>query len=39
MDPMIVVKELTMENIERAIEADAEEDAFWLKLYQLILKH
>jgi len=35
MDPMIVVKELTMENIERAIKAYAKEDAFWLKLYHL----
>jgi hypothetical protein len=28
MDPMIIVKELTMENIERAIKAYAEEDGF-----------
>lgn len=35
MDPMIVVKELTMENIERAIKAYAKDDAFWLKLYHL----
>jgi hypothetical protein len=35
MDPIIVVKELTMENIERAIKAYAKEDAFWLKLYHL----
>ena len=35
MDPMIVVKELTMENIERAIKLYAKENAFWLKLYHL----
>jgi uncharacterized protein YeeX (DUF496 family) len=35
MDPMIVVKELTMDNIERAIKAYAKDDAFWLKLYHL----
>lgn len=35
MGPMIVVKELNMENIERAIEAYAEDDADWLKLYHL----
>ena len=35
MGPMIVVKELNMENIERAIEAYAENDADWLKLYHL----
>ena len=37
MDPMIVVKELTMENIERAIKAYVEEDGFWLKLYHLVI--
>jgi hypothetical protein len=35
MGPMIVVKKLTMENIERAIEAYVEDDADWLKLYHL----
>lgn len=35
MDPMIVVKELTRDNIERAIKAYAKDDAFWLKLYHL----
>ena len=35
MDPMIVVKGLTMENIDRAIKAYAEEDVFWLKFYHL----
>lgn len=35
MDSMIVVKELTMENIERAIKTYAKDDAFWLKLYHL----
>lgn len=33
MDPMIVVKELTMENIERAIKAYAKD--YGLKLYHL----
>ena len=32
---MIVVKELTMDNIKRAIKAYAKDDAFWLKLYHL----
>jgi hypothetical protein len=35
MGPMIIVKELNMENIERAIEAYAKDDADWLKLYHL----
>lgn len=35
VDPMIVVKELTMDNIERAIKAFAEDDAYWLKLHHL----
>lgn len=35
MDPMIVVKELTIENIERAIKEYAKDDNFWLKFYHL----
>jgi hypothetical protein len=32
-DPMIVVKELTKEVVEKAIEAYAEDDAYYLKFY------
>ena len=35
MEPMIVVKALTIENIERAIQAYAEDDAHDLKLYHI----
>ena len=33
--PDIIVRSLTKENITKAIEAFAEEDAYWLKLYFL----
>ena len=33
--PDIIVRSLTKENITKAIEAFAEEDAYWLKLYIL----
>jgi hypothetical protein len=32
-DPLIIVKKLTKEDIEKAIEAYAEDDAYYLKLY------
>lgn len=35
IEPMIVVKALTMENIERAIQAYAKDDAHWLKLHHI----
>jgi hypothetical protein len=33
-DPVIIVRKLTKEIIARALEAYAEDDAYWLKLYQ-----
>ena len=33
--PMVFVKELTDENIRRAIESYLEDNAYWLKLYYL----
>lgn len=35
LGPMIVVKKLNMENIERSIQVYVDDDADWLKLYHL----